>query len=200
VQGRMMPLSWENWIDHYEARGFRVLAPAWPGMDGDIDELRRDPLGIEHLGIQEIVDHYDAIIRELDRPPIIMGHSFGGAFTQILLDRGLGAAGVAIDSAAVKGVLTLSWSTLKSWFPVLKSPEQSQGGRAELRGVPLRVHEHAKRGGVTGGLRALRRAGSRPRLVSECSGELQPARHDQCRFPQRRARTSTADCRRQGTT
>ena len=71
----MTPLSWEHWIDHYEARGFRVLAPAWPGMDGDIDELRRDPSGIEHLGSQEIVDHYDATIRELDLPPIIMGHS-----------------------------------------------------------------------------------------------------------------------------
>ena len=118
----MTPLSWEHWIDRYENRGFRVLAPAWPGMDGDIDELRRDPSGIEHLSIQEIVDHYDVIIRELDTEPIIMGHSFGGAFTQILLDRGLGAAGVAIDSAAVKGVLTLPWSTLKSGFPVLKSP------------------------------------------------------------------------------
>ena len=91
-------------------------------MDGDIEELRRDPSFIEHLGIQEIVDHYAAIIRELDRPPIIMGHSFGGAFTQILLDRDLGVAGVAIDSAAVKGVLRLPWSTLKSGFPVLKTP------------------------------------------------------------------------------
>jgi pimeloyl-ACP methyl ester carboxylesterase len=118
----MTPLSWEHWIDRYENRGFRVLAPAWPGMDDDIDELRRDPSDIEHLGIQEIVDHYDVIIRELNTEPIIMGHSFGGAFTQILLDRGLGAAGVAIDSAAVKGVLTLPWSTLKSGFPVLRNP------------------------------------------------------------------------------
>jgi pimeloyl-ACP methyl ester carboxylesterase len=63
-----------------------------------------------------------SISRKLDRPPIIMGHSFGGAFTQILLDRGLGAAGVAIDSAAVRGVLTLPWSTLKSALLVLKGP------------------------------------------------------------------------------
>ena len=131
----MTPLSWEQWIGRYEARGFRVLAPAWPGMDGDIDELRRDPSGIEHLGIQEIVYHYAAIIRELDRPPIIMGHSFGGVFTQILLDRGLGAAGVAIDSAAVKGVLTLPWSTLKSAFPVLKSPANNN------RAVALSLEE-----------------------------------------------------------
>jgi pimeloyl-ACP methyl ester carboxylesterase len=90
----MTPLSWEHWIDRYEARGFRVLALAWPGIDGEIDELRSDLSGIEHLGIQEIVDHYAAIIRELDRPPIVMGHSFGGAFTQILLDRSLDAAGL----------------------------------------------------------------------------------------------------------
>jgi pimeloyl-ACP methyl ester carboxylesterase len=131
----MTPLSWEHWIDRYEACGFRVLAPAWPGMDGDIDEVRRDPSGIERLGIQEIVDCYDAIIRELDRPPIIMGHSFGGAFTQILLDRGLGVAGVAIGSAAVKGVLTLPWSTLKSAFPVLKSPANNH------RAVALSLEE-----------------------------------------------------------
>jgi alpha-beta hydrolase superfamily lysophospholipase len=39
----MTPLSWEHWVDRYESRGYQVLAPAWPGMDGDIQELRRDP-------------------------------------------------------------------------------------------------------------------------------------------------------------
>ena len=33
-----------------------------------------------------------------------MGHSAGGAFTQILLDHGFGAAGVAINSAPTEGV------------------------------------------------------------------------------------------------
>ena len=118
----MTALSWEHWADRYTKRGFTVIARSWPGMDGNIDELRRDPSAIEHLGVGEIVDYYDGIIRGLDRPPIIMGHSFGGTFTQILLDRGLGAAGVAIDSAAVKGVLTLPASTLKSALPALKNP------------------------------------------------------------------------------
>jgi len=118
----MTGLSWEHWVDRYESKGYRVIARSWPGMEGDLEALRRDPSGVEHLGITEIVDHYDGIVRELDRPPIIMGHSFGGAFTQLLLDRGLGAAGVAIDSAAVKGILTLPLSTLRSGFPVLKSP------------------------------------------------------------------------------
>jgi pimeloyl-ACP methyl ester carboxylesterase len=118
----MTPLSWEHWIERYSARGYRVLAPPWPGMDGDIEQLRADPSAIEHVGIEDIVDHYDEVIRGLDAPPIIMGHSFGGAFTEILLDRGLGAAGVAIDAAAVRGVTKLPFSTLKSAFPALKSP------------------------------------------------------------------------------
>jgi alpha-beta hydrolase superfamily lysophospholipase len=118
----MTPLSWEHWVERYSSRGYKVLAPAWPGMDGDIEQLRADPSAIEHLAIEEIVDHYEAIVGGLDAPPIIMGHSFGGAFTEILLDRGLGAAGVAIDAAAVKGITKLPFSTLKSGFPVLKSP------------------------------------------------------------------------------
>lgn len=131
----MTALSWEHWVERYEDRGFNVIARSWPGMDGDIDELRRDPSGIEHLGIEEIVDHFAEIIGELDRPPIIMGHSFGGAFTQILLDRGLGAAGVAIDSGPVKGLLALPASTLKTGFPVLKNPSNNH------RAVPLTAEE-----------------------------------------------------------
>ena len=118
----MTPLSWEHWVERYTSRGYEVLAPAWPGMEVPIEELRQDPSAIEHLGIEEIVDHYGEIIRGLERPPIIMGHSFGGAFTEVLLDRGLGAAGVAIDAAAVKGITKLPFSTLRSAFPVLKNP------------------------------------------------------------------------------
>jgi pimeloyl-ACP methyl ester carboxylesterase len=118
----LTPLSWEKWIDRYEQDGYHVIAPAWPGMEGDIDKLRADPSGIEHLGIEEIVDHYDAIIRALPTAPIIMGHSFGGAFTEVLLDRGLGVAGVGIDAAAVKGITKLPFAQLKSAFPVLRNP------------------------------------------------------------------------------
>jgi pimeloyl-ACP methyl ester carboxylesterase len=118
----MTPLSWENWIERYQTAGYEVIAPAWPGMEDGIDALRADPTAIEHLGIEEIVDHYDTIISSLPSPPIIMGHSFGGAFTEVLLDRGLGAAGVAIDAAAVKGITKLPFAQLKSAFPVLKNP------------------------------------------------------------------------------
>jgi pimeloyl-ACP methyl ester carboxylesterase len=117
----MTALSWENWVARYTGKGYHVIAESWPGMD-DIEALRRDASAVEDLGIAEIVDHYDALIRGLDEPPIIIGHSFGGAFTEILLDRGLGSAGVAIDAAAVRGILKLPLSQLKAGFPVLKSP------------------------------------------------------------------------------
>jgi alpha-beta hydrolase superfamily lysophospholipase len=118
----LTPLSWEHWIDRYSSRGYKVVSPTWPGMEGGIEDLRKNPDKVSGLGVTEIVDHYDGIVRKMDRPPIIMGHSFGGLFTQILLDRGLGAAGVAIDSAPVKGVYILPFSELRSGWPALRNP------------------------------------------------------------------------------
>ena len=118
----MTPLSWENWIKFYTDKGFRVIAPSWPGMEAGIDELRKKPDALAGITVEKIVAHYEQVIRELDQPPIIMGHSFGGLFAQILIDRGLGAAGVAIASAPAKGVLLLPFSTLRVSFPALSNP------------------------------------------------------------------------------
>ena len=118
----MTPLSWEHWVDRYAAAGLRVLAPAWPGADLPVERFRRDPSGVAGVGVAEIADHYEWIIRALRRPPVIIGHSFGGAVTQILLGRGLGAAGVAIDCAPVKGVLRLPLSTLRVGYVALRNP------------------------------------------------------------------------------
>ena len=118
----MTPRSWEKWAAHYETSGYKVLAPSWPGMEGEVEELNRDPSPIAKLDIRQVVDHYDGIIRGLDSPPIIMGHSFGGAFMQLLVNQGLGAAGVGVSSATVKGVFDLPLSTLRSSAPVLANP------------------------------------------------------------------------------
>jgi pimeloyl-ACP methyl ester carboxylesterase len=118
----LTPRSWEGWKERFEGRGREVLAPAWPRMQGEVDDLRRDPSALNGLGVSEIVDHYDKIVRALERPPVIIGHSFGGLVTELLLDRGLGAAGVALSPAPVKGVLRLPPSQLKAAFPVLGNP------------------------------------------------------------------------------
>jgi pimeloyl-ACP methyl ester carboxylesterase len=109
----MTALSWENWVKRYADKGYSVIAANWPGMDGDIEQLRRDPSSFATLGLREVVDHYEQIIRGLETPPIIIGHGLGGLVTQILLDRGWGAAGVAMASAPPKGVFRSVFGNLK---------------------------------------------------------------------------------------
>jgi pimeloyl-ACP methyl ester carboxylesterase len=118
----MTTLSWERWVEHYEARGHRVITLPWPGLNAEPAQLRSDPSALRGLGIRQIVDDLAGAIRRLDRPPIIIGHSFGGLFAQLLLDRGLGAAGVAMDTATPKGVLRLPFSTLRAAWPALNNP------------------------------------------------------------------------------
>ena len=115
----MTALSWEHWVRHYSDKGYSVIAANWPGIKGDIEQLRRDPSTYTSLGLPEVVDHCEQIIRELETPPIIIGYGFGGLVTQILLDRGWGAAGVGIASAPVKGIAPLPLSVLKLAFSVL---------------------------------------------------------------------------------
>lgn len=118
----MTPRSWESFASRYESRGYRVLAPGWPGTEVEVEALRRDPSLFDGLDLTTVVDHYDGIIRGLDEPPILIGHSLGGSITQLLLDRGLSAAAVGLAPATVKGVPDLPLSTLRSSFAVLRNP------------------------------------------------------------------------------
>ncbi|WP_301286244.1 alpha/beta hydrolase [Serratia nevei] len=121
----MTPLSWEHWVARYEQRGMRVITPGYPGIEpgvAGVEALRRDPSPLANLGVREVYEHLAAVIGALDGKPIIMGHSFGGAFVQLLLDAGFGSAGVSIDGAAVKGVKALPFSEIKATFPVLRNP------------------------------------------------------------------------------
>jgi pimeloyl-ACP methyl ester carboxylesterase len=116
----MTPLCWEKFSGFFEGKGFKCLAPAWPYKDQSVEALRQHPAPeLATLGIADIVSHYEQQIRALDQPPILIGHSFGGLFVQMLLDRGLGAAGAALDPAPPKGVLPFYPSAIKANLPVL---------------------------------------------------------------------------------
>lgn len=82
--------SWENYVNYFGKRGFAVSAPEWPRKHGDVEELREAAEASAGLGVQEIVDHYEQLVRDLDQPPVLIGHSYGGLFVELLLDRGLG--------------------------------------------------------------------------------------------------------------
>jgi pimeloyl-ACP methyl ester carboxylesterase len=116
------PRSWENWISHYEREGYRVLAPAYPGFEVEVEALNEDPTPIEALTVPAVVEHLEAVVGDLESPPILIGHSAGGTFVQLLLDRGFGAVGVAINSAPTEGVRTLPLSQIKSTLPVFRNP------------------------------------------------------------------------------
>jgi pimeloyl-ACP methyl ester carboxylesterase len=121
----MTPLAWEHWVTRYEERGFRVLTPGYPGIgqgEAGLAALREDASAIANVGVREIMDHLTGIVEDLDTPPVIMGHSFGGTFAQLLVGNGLGAAGVSIDGAAVKGINAMPLSEIRSVLPVLKDP------------------------------------------------------------------------------
>ncbi|TFV89924.1 alpha/beta hydrolase [Blastococcus sp. CT_GayMR16] len=116
------PRSWETWIEHYEAKGFRVLAPGYPGFEVEVEALNADPSPIAALTVPAILEHLESVIAKLDRPPILIGHSAGGVFVQLLLDRGFGAVGVAINSAPTEGVPVVPLSQVRSTWAVLRNP------------------------------------------------------------------------------
>lgn len=111
--------SWENWKARYEAKGYTVVTPDWPLDNRSPQELRDKPnKALAKIGQRQIIDHFEAKIRELPEAPILIGHSAGGVFVQHLLDRGLGVAGVAIDPAPTPGV-PLGLQAILSALPVL---------------------------------------------------------------------------------
>lgn len=116
----MTPRCWEHWEPRFRARGHLTQAPAWPEHVAPVEELRaRQPsAALGALTLDAVVEHHRAIARAAGRP-VLVGHSMGGLVVQLLLAEGLGAAGVAIDSAPPKGVLSLRWSFLKSNWPAI---------------------------------------------------------------------------------
>jgi len=117
----MNSLCWEAWTKYFAAKGYTALAPDWPAHEGRPELLRKrhpDP-ELGRLTLTKVVDHFSGIIDRLEEKPIIIGHSMGALVTQILVNRGLGAAGVAIDSAPPAGVFTTAFSFLKANFPMI---------------------------------------------------------------------------------
>jgi len=112
----MTALCWEHWVKSYAEKGYRVVARSWPGMEGSVEDLRRDQSSFASVGLPELVDHYEQIIRELDTPPVIVGYGLGALVTQVLLDRGWGAAGVAVAPAPMKGLLRNLIPTLRAFL------------------------------------------------------------------------------------
>jgi len=114
--------SWGPWAEFFGAAGYAPLAPGWPGDADTAEGTRSQPDRVAGKGIDDVVEHYARIIADLDSPPIVIGHSFGGLIAQRLLGQDLAAAAVAIDPAPAKGVYYLPPSALRVASIALRRP------------------------------------------------------------------------------
>lgn len=114
--------SWDPWIARYRERGYKVVNPPYhPGLDKSLVELQQnpnDPL-LRTITLPQVIEHHVKVIQALDEQPIIIGHSFGGLLTQLMLQRDLGVAAIAIDGVPPMGVLPTQWSFFRSTWPAV---------------------------------------------------------------------------------
>ncbi len=112
---------WDEWTTFFENNGYRCIAPPWPHKDVPADVLRRrypDP-AVAAMRLASLTEYFANIVSQLPEKPIIIGHSMGGLIVQLLLQRDIAAAGVAIHPVAPQGVITFSFSMLRAvWGPL----------------------------------------------------------------------------------
>lgn len=116
--------SWNEWRDYFVSKGYKTVLPSWPHKDASTVELRKrnadgKDIQLAQLTLDELVNHYAHIAKSLPEKPIIIGHSLGGLITQILINRDLGAAGIAIHSVPTLGVFPYEFSFLKAGWKSL---------------------------------------------------------------------------------
>ncbi|WP_428833514.1 alpha/beta fold hydrolase [Pseudoclavibacter helvolus] len=171
----MTPTSWNTWAEYFRARGHEVIVPGWPGIDDrSVADIRRNPAALKGVGLAQIADHYERIIRTLPEKPIIMGHSFGGLLTQMLADRDLGVAYVGVpprpasrhhDAALLHRALRL---------PRPPQPVQQERGVPHLEGaLPLHVWQRPQPRRVGQALGGVRRQLSEQGLLRRSRRGLQ---------------------------
>jgi pimeloyl-ACP methyl ester carboxylesterase len=118
----LLPSSWDRWAALFEEAGYAPVTPVWPDDPDTVEQARANPAVLAKKTLGQIADHTAEVIGKLTKKPAVMGHSTGGLLAQIIADRGLSAATVAIDPGPFRGVLPLPLSTLKSAWPVLGNP------------------------------------------------------------------------------
>jgi pimeloyl-ACP methyl ester carboxylesterase len=118
----LLPSSWDNFAGLFEEAGYAAVQPSWPDDPETVEEARANPEVLAKKNLKQIADHTADVIGKLDKKPAVLGHSTGGLLAQLIADRGLSAATVAIDPGPFRGVLPLPFSALKSAWPVLKNP------------------------------------------------------------------------------
>ena len=118
----LLPSSWANWGEFFKKAGYAPLTPDWPDDPETVEQARANPEVLAKKTLKQIADHTAEVIGGLTKKPAVMGHSTGGLLAQLIADRGLSAATVAIDPGPFRGVLPLPVSTIKVSAPIITNP------------------------------------------------------------------------------
>jgi len=118
----LLPSSWDAWAALFEEAGYVALTPDWPDDPETVEGARAEPEVLANKTLKQVADHTTQVIADLDKKPVIIGHSTGGLLAEMLAGQGLSAVTVAIDPGVFRGVLPLPLSVLKGVGPFLVNP------------------------------------------------------------------------------
>jgi alpha-beta hydrolase superfamily lysophospholipase len=150
--------GWGPWSARYSARGYSVVATAVPLTSVSGDCLRPQ---FASGDLAFATGYYELLLKSLVRPPVLIGHCLGGVIVQALVERGLGAAGVALTAPPVPP------SRFGGIRPLSRLVRPARAGRGSTSRAPLlhvgggldrriaakdveAVAQRGRKGGVTG--------------------------------------------------
>ena len=195
----LLPSSWDRWVTLFEEAGFTALTPGWPDDPDTVEEANEHPEVFAKKTVGQVADHFDEILRGLDKKPAVVGHSFGGLLTQIVAGRGLVRRLGGDRPRAVPGRAPAAVLRAEVGEPGAEEPGQPQPRRAaDLRPVPLRLRQRGQRGGGARALRRVRRPGRRRAALPGRDRQLQPVDRGQGRHQEPGARPAADHLRREG--
>lgn len=103
----LTPTIWQHFQSRFSACGYSCSAPGWPHANSPVNP-----------GFEAILEYYERHLHTLSKPPLLVGHGLGGLLVQLLLDRGLGQAGIAIAPLPPRRYLAGLLSASR-WLPEL---------------------------------------------------------------------------------
>ena len=110
-------ITWTEWKQYYEQKGYKVYTPVNPGHEGTPSELRKNVHpDLTKTGFIDVVNNIATLIDSLPEKPLIIGHSMAGMAVLKLVELGKAEAGVSIDGAPPKNVFP-PFQTLKTVLP-----------------------------------------------------------------------------------
>lgn len=107
---------WEEWILFFQSKGYKTVAPPWLYKNETACGLRNleSESKVSFIRLKNLLDYYTKIIEQLPEKPILIGHSYGGLLTQLLVEKELATAAIFIHSFPPQGIMSLKLSFYKA--------------------------------------------------------------------------------------